>query len=49
MLGSNFPVDKLYMSYQDLLIHWHDLLKDHTLVEKNFITNKTATDYYQLP
>lgn len=39
MLGSNFPVDKLHMTFQDLITSWQVLLK---LCNKNEALNITA-------
>lgn len=48
MLGSNFPVDKLYMNYQQLFEHWRQLIAECTLSEALSLTSQTATEFYRL-
>lgn len=48
MLGSNFPVDKLYMSYQDLLACWHELLQSLPVEQQSYLAHKTAANFYGL-
>ncbi len=48
MFGSNFPVDKLYISYADLLAQWHEIIAVYNIDEANYLASKTASNFYQL-
>lgn len=48
MLGSNFPVDKLHMTYKELLNAWQVLLNDYNLSDQNWLSEKTAERFYSL-
>lgn len=48
MLGSNFPVDKLHMEYGDLITAWSDLLKHYSLKDRNWLTYKTVSLFYNI-
>jgi len=48
MFGSNFPVDKLYISYADLLAQWHEIIAIYNIDEANYLASKTASNFYQL-
>lgn len=48
MLGSNFPVDKLHMSYVELIDAWKALLENVDKHEQNWLTSKTAEAFYQI-
>lgn len=48
MLGSNFPVDKLYMSYSELLNHWHALLQGYSVEQQSLLAHQTASNFYCL-
>ncbi|WP_189637881.1 amidohydrolase family protein [Thalassotalea sp. HSM 43] len=48
MLGSNFPVDKLYMSYQQLLMVWQNLLSIYDQEQQQHLAYNTAQSFYQL-
>ncbi len=48
MFGSNFPVDKLYISYADLVAQWHEIIARYNTIEANYLAEKTASNFYQL-
>ena len=48
MLGSNFPVDKLHMSYQALLAAWQQLLSQYNKKQQDWLTGATACAFYQI-
>lgn len=48
MLGSNFPVDKLHMSYAELIDAWKILLNEVSKHEQDWLTSKTAQNFYQI-
>lgn len=48
MFGSNFPVDKLYISYADLFAQWHEIIANYNTDEANYLAAKTASNFYQL-
>ena len=48
MFGSNFPVDKLYISYADLLAQWQEVTSTYNSDEANYLAAKTASNFYQL-
>lgn len=48
MLGSNFPVDSLYVSYDDLFAGWQKLLAQCSPGEAMQLAGKTAADFYRL-
>tara|TARA_R110001583_G_scaffold2233_6_gene16409 strand:- start:16218 stop:17111 length:894 start_codon:yes stop_codon:yes gene_type:complete len=48
MFGSNFPVDKLYISYADLFIQWQEITSAYTIDEANYLAARTASNFYQL-
>jgi predicted TIM-barrel fold metal-dependent hydrolase len=49
MFGSNFPVDKLYISYADLFIQWQKITSVYNNHEANALAANTASNFYQLP
>ncbi len=48
MLGSNFPVDKLHMSFKELLIAWHKLINSCTKNESHNLSSNTVKRFYNL-
>ena len=48
MFGSNFPVDKLYISYADLFEQWQEVIACYNYKESMQLTSGTATHFYQL-
>lgn len=48
MFGSNFPVDKLYISYADLFTQWQEITSVYTIDEANYLASQTASNFYQL-
>ena len=48
MLGSNFPVDRLYASYDDLFASWEKLLDECTETEAVQLAGVTAAAFYGL-
>lgn len=48
MLGSNFPVDKLYMSYDQLLQRWRELIQSFGEISQQNLSYKTAKNFYQI-
>ncbi|XQW86330.1 amidohydrolase family protein [Thalassotalea piscium] len=48
MFGSNFPVDKLYVSYQDLFTQWQAVTSLYTTSEANDLAANTARRFYSL-
>lgn len=48
MFGSNFPVDKLYISYADLFTQWQEITSAYTIDEANYLAARTARNFYQL-
>lgn len=48
MFGSNFPVDKLYVSYADLFIQWQKVISHYTKDEANHLAANTAKTFYKL-
>jgi predicted TIM-barrel fold metal-dependent hydrolase len=48
MFGSNFPVDKLYISYADLLTQWQEITSLYSRHDANYLAAKTAHKFYQL-
>ena len=48
MLGSNFPVDRLYVSYDDLFAAWEQLLDECTETEAAQLAGATAAAFYRL-
>jgi predicted TIM-barrel fold metal-dependent hydrolase len=48
MFGSNFPVDKLYVSYADLFIRWQKITSVYNNHEANTLVANTASNFYQL-
>jgi len=48
MFGSNFPVDKLYISYGDLFAQWQKITAVYTIEEANYLAARTAKNFYQL-
>ena len=49
MFGSNFPVDKLYISYADLFIQWQEIISVYNKHEASSLAGITASNFYQLP
>jgi predicted TIM-barrel fold metal-dependent hydrolase len=48
MLGSNFPVDKLYVSYDELFMAWQKLVSQCSREEAVQLAGQTAKDFYHL-
>lgn len=48
MLGSNFPVDRLYVSYADLFGAWRELVSRCSLEEAKYLAGRTAESFYRL-
>jgi len=48
MLGSNFPVDRLYVSYDDLFSGWQKLVAQCSSQEAVQLAGKSAADFYRL-
>lgn len=48
MLGSNFPVDKLHMSFTELLSAWHNLIEACTENESYNLAAKSVKRFYNL-
>jgi len=48
MYGSNFPVDNLYVSYQQLLKIWHSIIECYSNDDKENICANTARVFYNL-
>jgi len=48
MLGSNFPVDRLYVSYADLFEAWKALVSRCNPVEAEYLAGRTAKIFYRL-
>ncbi len=48
MFGSNFPVDKLYRSYDNYWQAYSDITEGCSIHEKQQMFNQTATDFYCL-
>jgi predicted TIM-barrel fold metal-dependent hydrolase len=46
MFGSNFPVDKLYISYADLVIQWQEIISAYPINEAKYLASKTASNFY---
>ncbi len=48
MLGSNFPVDRLYVSYTELFEAWRELVSQCSPVEAEHLAARTAEGFYRL-
>ena len=48
MFGSNFPVDKLYVTYGDLFAAWNKVVRQYSLSEAAYLAGKTAKNFYRL-
>lgn len=48
MFGSNFPVDKLYISYADLFAQWQEVVRHYSSREANYLSSNTAKAFYSL-
>ncbi len=48
MFGSNFPVDKLYKSYDEIWRAYEDIASDYSLVEQDRLFAGTAAAFYDL-
>ena len=48
MFGSNFPVEKLYVSYQELYTTYLDLIDDFSSSEKDALIARNARRFYRL-
>jgi predicted TIM-barrel fold metal-dependent hydrolase len=48
MFGSNFPIEKIWTSYAELLAAYQSLLADFSLQERNEIMGNTAATVYSL-
>lgn len=48
MLGSNFPVDKLYCQYTDLVDVWNTLLGGLDAYDSEWVAYKSAKDFYRI-
>ena len=48
MFGSNFPVDKLYVSYGDLFAAWNKVASHFSPSDGAYIAGNTAKNFYRL-
>jgi predicted TIM-barrel fold metal-dependent hydrolase len=48
MFGSNFPIEKIWISYAELLAAYQSVLADFSLQERNEIMGNTAATLYSL-
>ncbi|MGB0938549.1 MAG: amidohydrolase family protein [Colwellia sp.] len=48
MFGSNFPVDKLYISYQALFELWQEVVSQYSSDDAHFLRYETANQFYQI-
>jgi predicted TIM-barrel fold metal-dependent hydrolase len=48
MFGSNFPMDKVSISYQTLVAALDELLQSRTEEEKQLFFNGVARDFYRI-
>lgn len=48
MMGTNWPVDRLFSSYTDVVDAYHEVLADFSDDEKQALFNKNARKYYRL-
>ena len=48
MLGSNFPVDRLYVSYAELFGAWRELVSRCSPTEAEDLAGRTAERFYHL-
>lgn len=48
MLGSNFPVDRLYVSYAELFDAWREIVSRCSTTEAEFLAGRTAKQFYRL-
>ena len=48
MLGSNFPVDSLYVSYENLFLGWQNLVSQCSPVEAVQLAGQTAQRFYRI-
>jgi predicted TIM-barrel fold metal-dependent hydrolase len=48
MFGSNFPVDKLYVSYADLFAAWSKVASQFSSAEATYLAGQTAKNFYRL-
>jgi predicted TIM-barrel fold metal-dependent hydrolase len=48
MFGSNFPIEKIWTSYAELLAAYQSVLADFSLQERNEIMGNTAATVYSL-
>ena len=48
MFGSNFPVDKLYISYQALFSLWQEIVSQYNEDEANWLRYLSAANFYQI-
>ena len=48
MLGSNFPVDKLYSSYSTIVNAWNKLLDGIGTRESEWVAYKSASQFYAI-
>ena len=46
MFGSNFPVDKLHTTYQDLISAWQKLLNEYNVEQQSWLNHKSAERFY---
>jgi predicted TIM-barrel fold metal-dependent hydrolase len=48
MFGSNFPVDKLYITYAELFNLWQIIVEKYAEEEAHYLRYETANLFYQL-
>jgi predicted TIM-barrel fold metal-dependent hydrolase len=48
MFGSNFPVDKLYMSFQELFVNWNEVVSKYNIQQASQLSSLTAREFYKL-
>jgi predicted TIM-barrel fold metal-dependent hydrolase len=48
MLGSNFPVDSLYVDYDTLFAAWQALVSRCSPLEAVHLAGRTAEEFYHL-
>ena len=48
MFGSNFPVDKLYVSYADLFAAWSKGASQVASAEATYLAGQTAKNFYRI-
>src|SRR5690606_8878870 len=48
MFGTNWPVDRLFSSYTDVVHAYHEVVADFSTDEKNRLFNANARTYYRM-